>query len=433
MAGSWPMGQPDPTVFKASLLVVAMTFGIFCYHGGKSESSRTAGKLFIFFGGQVGMNLSMKAVFSSTAVSQDLHLRGVPAGFLATALQQLVAFILFLLLMLFSRLTPWPYHPRRLTTMNEWIAVLCLSLSFAMNIGLNNTSLIFLAISVNLIIRGCLPLPTYVCQLALGRFFGQAGSTLRPSEVCCLALGVACAVLVTISQVIGSGERTHASGNLFVGVLLCVVSTFSGALNLTIAGLLGTTFKLNALDTTCYMALPAGLFLLLPGFTVRHGLGGGWPDQAPMTDWEVFRMVFELSPGTLGLVALSGVLAFMYNVLQYLVVQTLSASTTAFAGSFNKAASIALSLLFALESLPDCCPDDHPGCPDECWQWGTLMMVGVAGNLVSFATYSASTSVSKQAADDQRGDGPGRSLTPRLDAVSCCEESQPLRSSSPRH
>eukprot|EP00971_Amphidinium_carterae_P173778 3444896-Amphidinium_carterae.1 len=48
----------------------------------------------------------------------------------------------------------------------------------------------------------------------------------------------------------------------------------------------GTQMKLNPLDTVCYMALPAALFLLLPATLVVHPMGK-WPGFPSMTDWEV--------------------------------------------------------------------------------------------------------------------------------------------------
>jgi len=65
----------------------------------------------------------------------------------------------------------------------------------------------------------------------------------------------------------------------------------------------------------------------------------------------------------------------MYNVLQYGIVQTLSPAHTTFAGNFNKAATIVLSLLVGLESLPE-------------GKWGPVMLFAVFGNIVAFTAFN---------------------------------------------
>merc|ERR1712217_466148 len=71
---------------------------------------------------------------------------------------------------------------------------------------------------------------------------------------------------------------------------------------------------------------------------------------------------------------LSGVFAFLYNIIQFTIVHTLSPSATAFGGNFNKAALIFLSYIFM---------DPLPGMP-----WGAIIMCAIVGNIVSFSYYS---------------------------------------------
>jgi len=171
-----------------------------------------------------------------------------------------------------------------------------------------------------------------------------------------------------------SGKAGGESKNLLFGVIVCVISLFSGSINLALAGVLGTSIKLNSLDTTVYNAIPATILLLGPIFLYPHPVN--WPDHGPMTDWSIFNIVLEKSPGTVGLAALSGALSLAYNTLQYGIVQMLTATHVAFAGNFNKAVTIPLALLVGLETLP-------PG------KWGMIMLFACFGSIGAFAVYNA--------------------------------------------
>merc|ERR1712066_1102947 len=160
---------------------------------------------------------------------------------------------------------------------------------------------------------------------------------------------------------------------MLAGVFCAGLATY--AKNMALAGVLGTKMKLNPLDTTCYMALPAGLVLLVPALIVSHPMGK-WPGFPEMTDWQVVAEVLTRKPLALLPVAFSGVLAFCYNILQYTLVHKLSAAYAAFAGNFNKAAPVALALALGLESLP-------------AGSYGQLFLAAVIGNIAAFTIYSS--------------------------------------------
>lgn len=338
------------------------------------ESLKIVGKLLIYFGAQTGMNLYMKAVLSKTVVSEELKMVGVPAAFLVTAMQQLTSFVLFVLLVAGLWFTPWRYTPKSLTTKKELVAVCCFSLSFAFNIGLNLFSLALLPISLNLIIRSCLPLSTAVSQNILAAMGLMKGASIKPKEFAVMLLGVFFAAIATAAK--SKGSSGSQNEGLLLGVFVCSLSIFSGAINFVLAGFLGDNVKLNPLDTTCYMALPASAFLVIPILLMPHSVS--WPGFDMMTDWQVFLKLVELSPSTVGLVLLSGVFAVSYNVLQYALVQDLSATYTAFAGNMNKAATVALAMMIGLESLPE-------------GKYGLLMLFGIVGNIGCFTYYSLSS------------------------------------------
>merc|ERR1712232_587561 len=132
----------------------------------------------------------MKAVLSKIVISEELGYVGIPAAFLVTALQQCTAFMLLLVITIVSACTPVPYKPRILTTKKDFIAVCCFALAFAFNISLNNFSLALLPLSLNLIIRSCLPLSTALSQNVLCRFTGQRAKDVKPIEFLVMFIGV---------------------------------------------------------------------------------------------------------------------------------------------------------------------------------------------------------------------------------------------------
>ncbi|CAE8626048.1 unnamed protein product [Polarella glacialis] len=363
-------------------------------HPGKMDNLGFVGKLTIYFGAQTGMNLYMKAVLSHSIVdgkgsllnNVELHhnLEGVPAAFALTALQQVTAFFLFMVYIGLSHMfSSNPYTPKKLKDSREWFAVILFSLSFTLNIALNNFSMSLISLSVNLIIRSCLPLSTFISQQVAARCTGEKIKDCKLLEIALMLMGVTCAAVAVIAKTKAAAEGPQVAGqndDLVYGVTICILSLFSGSINLALAGVLGTSVSLNSLDTTVYMAVPATLFLIPVVFFYQHPIKNQeWQlvmgGRSQLTDWEVFSEVCRLSPGTMTLSVLSGVFALGYNVLQYNIVQTLSATHTAFAGNFNKAATIFLAILVGLEAMPQ-------------GYWGIVMLSAVLGNILSFTGYN---------------------------------------------
>jgi len=352
---------------------LALGFALYAFRG-SSRGLETVATLLIYFGAQSGMNIYMKSVMSKVVVDAEEGLKGVPIGFMLTSIQQLVAFVIFCCFLLAGRLLNSGYKAKKLASRKEYVAVLCFSATFALNIGLNNFGLSLVAISINLLIRSCLPLSTAVSQIAVGSILGlEKKSSISLIEWLLMITGVGCAGLATFAK--NAASHREESAELVLGVLVLVASIFSGALNMVLAGVLGSEMKLNPLDTTCYMSLPAGLLLLLPALLVPHPMGS-WRGFDAMTDWEVLGEVMARNPSALVPVLFSGVLAFVYNVLQYTLVHKLSAAYASFAGNFNKAATVFLSLLFGLEAVP-------------AGSWGYVFIAAVVGNIGAFTAFSA--------------------------------------------
>merc|ERR1719401_2139963 len=110
----------------------------------------------------------MKVVLSNTMVSPERGLKGIPGAFLITALQQLVSFLVLVPMVAVLWPTPWRYTPKPLRTARAWLGVIGLSVTFALNIGLNNLCLSLLPMSINLMTRCCIPLATWLMQGAVG-------------------------------------------------------------------------------------------------------------------------------------------------------------------------------------------------------------------------------------------------------------------------
>jgi len=306
-------------------------------------------------------------------VSREYSLRGFPAAFAVTALQQLASFLLLLLLFGALWCTPWQYRPKMLSTRFEFITVICFSLAFTVNIALNNFSLMLLPISVNLIIRSCAPLTTFAAQQIMARMFNEPIKDSNLLELVCMVVGVGCAAIAVFAKNAASGpDENPDTANLFLGILVCIASLFSASLNMALAGVLGTSLKMNPIDTTLYMSLPSFVFLLLPVFLLAHP--SEWPGD-PRTDWSILCTVAELNPGVIGLALLSGAFALTYNALQFAIVQTMSATHAAFASNFNKAATIAIAMVVGLETV-------------RLNSAGRLMLMGIVGNIAAFTVYS---------------------------------------------
>jgi len=330
------------------------------------------GLLLGYFGAQSGLSLYMKLVLSDASISRELGLKGVPAAFLITGAQQVVAFLAVSLLLAASWAANWRCDPHRLLSARQFAVVLCLSLAFAGNIGLNNFSLSLMAISLNLVIRSCLPLVTLAMHAVIGIFQPGAFPKVTWAETGLISTGVACAGLATLAELKNSRD-VAGSQHMLLGVLVCFVSICAGSLDLILGKILGKHMGLNPLDTTWYMSLPAALALLPPGLLLEHP--SDWPGVERTTDWEVLAKVVSLRPMVLVLVLLSGVFSVSYNVLRYAMVQQLSPAHTAFAGNFNKALTIVMSLMLGLEPVP-------------VGMWGSVMLLSIAGSISAFMVYN---------------------------------------------
>eukprot|EP00419_Tripos_fusus_P038188 CAMPEP_0172777806 /NCGR_PEP_ID=MMETSP1074-20121228/201586_1 /TAXON_ID=2916 /ORGANISM="Ceratium fusus, Strain PA161109" /LENGTH=333 /DNA_ID=CAMNT_0013614735 /DNA_START=811 /DNA_END=1808 /DNA_ORIENTATION=- len=262
--------------------------------------------------------------------------------------------------------------------------------------ALNNFSLGYVSIAVNLIIRSCLPLTTFLSQQTLALFKLYPGKPCNKLEIFLMVCGVLCAGAFTTAKIMGSSASHHSGSNQMLGVVMCICSLLCGSLNLALAGVLGE-MKLSVYDTVAYMSMPAFMFLI-PFCLIPKPVPGAWPKifgfsrasdfdilrtvaQKPVpgawpkifgfsraSDFDILRTVAQISPKTFWLFALSGIFSFAYNVIQFSIVHTLSPSATAFGGNFNKAALVFLTLI-----LPFLQVHKLPGSPYIYWIWAAVL------------------------------------------------------------
>uniref|UniRef100_A0A7S1WSW5 Sugar phosphate transporter domain-containing protein n=1 Tax=Alexandrium catenella TaxID=2925 RepID=A0A7S1WSW5_ALECA len=358
----------------AAAAAAARRAGVQRAAGAAAEETKDGGALLqvalfvAYFFAQSGMSFYMKWILSKVRVSKDLV--GIPASFWVTSCQQLAGFLLVLGFIVGSTLIGKGYRPKQLASRKELLLVLLLSCSFSMNIGLNLLSLVLIPLSLTFIIRSCLPLSTAISQTLIQ---GKS-QDISLGEWGCMVFGVVCACVVVVAQ--SGGAAGSASPTFYFGVAMAVCSIFCGAFDMVFKSVLGTNVKLSPVDTIFYMSLPVVCLTGLIG-TIPKPVSPSWAAQfgSRMSDLEVFKKLFELNPTVLGLVFASGCLAFCYNVFTTFLVVKLSPATTSFAGNFNKAATVTLSLIFLEGQLP-------PGIR------GKALIAAIAGNIGAFALYN---------------------------------------------
>merc|ERR1719331_1082531 len=217
----------------------------------------TVGKLVLYFGAQSFMNIFMGWIFRThvtlpagtmmngvVVIDKDLH--GCPVGFALTAMQQFISFFCFIILYLALYATPHRITPKRIDSGKEVLSIIVFGCVFAMNIALNNFSLGYVSIAVNLIIRSCLPLTTFLSQQGLSLIDLYPYKPCKPLEIGLMMAGVFCACAFTVAKIQGGG-KSHEGSNEVLGCIMCILSLLCGSVNLALAGVLGE-MKLSVYD-----------------------------------------------------------------------------------------------------------------------------------------------------------------------------------------
>ena len=134
-----------------------------------------------------------------------------------------------------------------------WKALVAIGGFMAVNIALNNASLLHLSLSFNQVIRASIPVVCAACAVVV------ENKVPSPLEAAGLLL-VAAGVMATIA---GSADKSKQRPDETIGVVFCVVATLSNALMMTFSGRIMGPERLNALYLTFYTS-PVVLGLLAP-------------------------------------------------------------------------------------------------------------------------------------------------------------------------
>merc|ERR1712079_370276 len=122
-------------------------------------------------------------------------------------MQQLISFFCFLALLAALSVTPYKITPKKVSDWKEAVSIIIFGCVFAMNIALNNFSLGYISIAVNLIIRSCLPLTTFLSQQGLALCNLYPFKSCKFMEIFLMVLGVVCACVFTIAKIMGSAGK----------------------------------------------------------------------------------------------------------------------------------------------------------------------------------------------------------------------------------
>jgi len=191
------------------------------------------------------------------------------------------------------------YVPKEVRGLKQWLQIIAMSLFFATTIGLNNSSLVYLPLSVQQTIRSCSPV-----ALAIAAHFIE-GKTYSIKQIVALFFLVGGIVLTVAS---------NDSANL-IGVIMAAGSVVSGALYYTFVSLnLGKSgVNMNAIDILLYTSVPVAI-VLTPIFLV--------------TDEYTTISRFSDDNGvsfTVFLFLIGCVLAVAYNLMTFKFIKMLSA------------------------------------------------------------------------------------------------------------
>jgi len=198
----------------------------------------------------------------------------------------------------------------------------------ALNIGLNNWSLVFISLSINQLLRSIVPLPT----AALSTVFEKK----RFNWQVWASMGVVC---------VGAMLASYGSGNAsFFGILVCLGSVFSGAAWTVVSGMLLQMGE-EPLDSLSV------LFCSSPTCIATTLIFALCLEARPLAEW----MHDESRPNVGAMFAIyiltGGLLGFSYDLIHQQFIKVTSSMSMGIAGNAKMVLLIAISIIF-LEGEP---------------------------------------------------------------------------------
>jgi drug/metabolite transporter (DMT)-like permease len=224
--------------------------------------------------------------------------------------------------MLFSFLALAPFMltpamlPRHADTLRRsWRGFVAIGLFMALNISLNNSSLVEMTLSLNQVIRASIPV--FTCLLAI------VVESRRPTQSEAVSL-----LVLTAGVMVAVWEGTVAGSPR--AVALCLAGTVSNAAMMTTSGKV-LAEKVDVLRLTFYTA-PVSLTALVPAFLASGEASRFANDYMPLHGRDAYVIILATSA-----VALS------YNVVHSLMIQQTSAVTTTVLGEVKIVGLMVLS------------------------------------------------------------------------------------------
>jgi drug/metabolite transporter (DMT)-like permease len=207
--------------------------------------------------------------------------------------------------------------------------IMLLSLLFVTNISCNNASLVHLSLSVNQIVKSCVPLPTMILSVAFERDANGQPKSYSKGVIVSLLI----TVLGSVLAVYGNPEASP------FGLALVIISTLAVALwSVMSAMLLGPDSGLNAISLTWYASIISFVLLFIL-----------W---ACSNEREAATAYLHSRPGDATLIILLGSsTAFVYNLVHFALIKVTSALTSAVAGNIKILLVIILSMIFFEKSV----------------------------------------------------------------------------------
>mmetsp|Transcript_32881 Transcript_32881/g.83458 ORF Transcript_32881/g.83458 Transcript_32881/m.83458 type:complete len:373 (+) Transcript_32881:143-1261(+) len=231
------------------------------------------------------------------------------------------------------------------TITKQWPGLLAISAFFAFNLGANNISLITISLSLNQVIRACIPVAT-----AVGAVLIEAKPPTRKEAVSLVVL------VMGVGISIFEGSDTKATAH---GILLCVLGTISNGFMMASIGKL-LSEKLDVWRLTFYTAPVTCAMLALFYWKLESSRFAAY--QMETLNHSMYA----------ALILVGCVNALAYNVVHSLVIKVTSSVTTTVLGEAK------IVLLLVLSSI----------WLGEADIWTPKMLLGVTTAILGFAMYS---------------------------------------------
>ena len=201
---------------------------------------------------------------------------------------------------------------------NQWVGLLFIGSSMALNIALNNISLLYVSLALNQIIRSSIPVVTCIMSILVEQKF--------PCRMESLSLLILCfGVVIVVWEGSVSGQP--------LGIFLCLLGTISNALMMTLSSKL-LSQKFDVIRLTFYTA-PVSLMCLIP-FMLR-------------TEYTAFAMFVRKNAFQASGIVLAGcVNALFYNLVHSMIIKKTSAVTSTVLGQV-KVIGLVILAIFILD------------------------------------------------------------------------------------